>query len=133
MRKFVVHTRPLPGCCQTGDAPILLEVEGQQLQGMEYPSTTWMREGEFYFRILKPESLHEVQEVKQADGSKKKVMVPPVYHSHAIYNSVEEARTAAERMVRAGMEFEVRKGRVEAISEEALQEKVALITTVMLP
>lgn len=29
MKKFIVHIRALPGCCKTGDAPIVMEVEGE--------------------------------------------------------------------------------------------------------
>ena len=76
MRKFVVHTRALPGVKSNG-APIVLEVEGELIQSLEDPSVMWLPEGEFKFRIMTPESLYEPHEVSQ-EGVTKKVMVPPV-------------------------------------------------------
>lgn len=124
MRKFIVHTRPLPG---HKGGPFVMEVEGEMITSMEEPSVMWMPEGEFYFRILKPESLYEPQEVKQDDGSKKKVMVPPVYHSHAIYWNENQAAVHAERILRSELEFEIRKGRLESYTEEELKAKYAEI------
>ncbi len=133
MKKFVVHTRPLPGCCKTSDAPIIVEVEGEVISPMEDPSVMWLKEGEYRFRIMLPESLYEAQEGKQSDGSKKKVMVPTVYHSHAIYSNLAEAQAAAKRMIKSGLDFEVRKGRLASYTEEELEAKCAEIQTIMLP
>lgn len=134
MRAFVVHTRPLPGCCKTGEAPTIVEVEGTKITAMEDPSILWaLKEGEFRFRITAPEALYEPYESKQADGSKKKTMVPTVYHSHAVSLSLEEARATAERMIKSGLDFEVRKGRLASYTEEELQAKYAEIQTIMLP
>lgn len=132
MKAYVVHTRPLPGCCKSGDVPTILEVEGEKISAMEDPSVLWLKEGEFWFRILKPESLYESTETKMPDGSKKKVMVPPVYFSAGVYPSLEEARTVAQFMVKASMDFEVRKKRIESYSEEDLQKKLAEIKEVLL-
>lgn|SRR5574337_752423 len=133
MRVYIVHTRPLPGCCKTGDVPTIMEVEGEIVTPAEDPSVMWLPEGECRFRITKPESLFETQETKLPDGSKKKVMVPPVYHSHAIYWGKPDAKLAAERMVQSGLDFEVRKGRLASYTEEELQVKYAEIQTIMLP
>ncbi len=133
MRKFVVHTRPLPGCCKTGDAPTIVEVEGEIISSMEDPSVMWLPAGEFKYRIMLPESLYEPQEGKQADGSKKKVMVPTVYHSHAIYHDLAGAQAAAKKMIKSGLDFEVRKGRLTAYTDEELEAKCAEIQTIMLP
>lgn len=132
MRKFVVHTRALPGCCKTTDAPTVVEVEGEILSPLEEPSVMWMPKGEFFFRILKPVSLHESHEVKQADGTKKKEMIPSVYHSHAIYHSLEEAKAAAEQLIHRSMAFEVRKGRASEIDEEKIRAQCAAIETLLL-
>lgn len=133
MRKFVVHTRPLPGCCKTSEAPTLVEVEGELISPMEDPSVMWLKEGEFRFRILLPEVLYEPQEAKQADGSKKKIMVPTVYHSHAIYHTLAEAQAAARAMIKSGLDFEIRKGRLASYTEEELEAKCAEVQTMMLP
>ena len=52
MRKFIVHTRALPGCCKTGDAPIILEVDGEVVRGVEDPSVMWLTEGEYCSHML---------------------------------------------------------------------------------
>jgi hypothetical protein len=129
MRKFIVHTRPLPGCCKgSSDAPSIVEVEGKMIAG---PSA-FLPEGEFYFYIVEPNFLHEPREEKQGDGSKKKIMVPVTYHSHAIYHDVEEAQTAAKKMIKSGLDFEVRKGRLASYTEEELNAKYAEVQVVML-
>lgn len=134
MKAFIVHTRALPGCCKTGETPTIVEVSGTMVTAMEDPSILWaLKEGEFKFRITAPESLYEPHESKQPDGSKKKTMVPPVYHSHAVYLSLEEARKAAEQMIKSGLDFEVRKERLASYTEEELQAKYLEIQTVMLP
>lgn len=133
MRKFVVHTRPLPGCCKTGDVPTIVEVEGEIISPMEDPSVMWLPLGEFLYRIMLPEALFEPKEGKQPDGSKKKVMVPVVYHSHAIYHSLAEAQESAKKMIKSGLDFEVRKGRLTAYTDEELEAKCAEIQTIMLP
>jgi len=133
MRAYVVHTRPLPGSCKKTDTPTILEVEGEKLTAMEDPSVMWLKEGEFWFRIMKPESLYEPKESKMEDGSRKKVMVPTVYFSAGIYSTVELAQAAAQQMIKGGLDFEVRKGRLASYSEEDLQAKYAEIQTIMLP
>jgi hypothetical protein len=128
MRKFVVHTRAVPGCCKgASDAPTILEVEGELVSPMEDSSVMWLKEGEFRFRILKPEFLYESIETKMEDGSKKKIMVPTVYHSHAIYHELAGAKAAAESMIKSGLDFEVRKGRLASYTEEELAAKCAEI------
>jgi hypothetical protein len=132
MKKFVVHTRPLPGCCKTSEAPIVVEVEGELVTSLEDPSVMWLPAGEFKFRIMLPESLYEPSESKQPDGSKKKTMVPTVYHSHAIYPTLEAAQAAAKSMIKSGLDFEVRKGRLASYTEEELEAKCVEIQTLML-
>ena len=109
MKKYIVHTRNLPGHARIGNAPLLVEVEGEIVSALEDPSIMWMPNFEFYFRITKPESLCEVREVIKSDKTKEKIIIYPIYHSHAIYHSVEQARLAAETMVRESFDFELRK------------------------
>lgn len=133
MRKFVVHTRPLSGCCKTGSEPTIVEVEGDMIAPMEDPSVMWLPAGEFRFRIMQPESLHEPHEVKQEDGTKKKIMVPAVYHSHSVFYTEHQAMAHAIAMIRGEMEFAVRKGKRDSFTEEDVQEQVKLVQIVRLP
>ena len=129
MRKFIVHTRPIPGCCKgSGDAPTIVEVEGKMIYG----AVTFLPEGEFYFHIMEPDFLYEPKEEKQPDNSKKKIMVPVTYHSHAIYHDVTEAQAAAKKMIKSGLDFEVRKERLAAYTEEELDAKCAEVQVLML-
>ena len=108
MRKFIVHTRAIPGC-PNGDVPAVVEVEVELITGIEDASVMWLPGGEFKFRITQPEFLYEPREVKKADGSKGTVMVPPVYHSHACHWTVHGAQVEAQHMIRRGFEFAQRK------------------------
>jgi len=54
MKKFIIHNRALAGHPKTGEAPSVVEVEGEIILALEDPSVMWLPEGEFYFRILKP-------------------------------------------------------------------------------
>lgn len=134
MRKFIVHTRALPvSCCKVAtDVPTIIAVEGEMITQMEDTSVGWLPDAEFRFRILKPEFLHELQEVKKADGSIVKTMIAPVYHSHAIYWNIHQAQVAAERIVRQSLEFIQRKTKGEPFTEEELKAKIAEITEILL-
>lgn len=126
MRKFVVHTRALPGCCKTGDAPIILEVEGEMVSAVEDPSVMWLPEGEYRFRILKPESLYE------PSSPKDKTMIPPVYASHSIYSTAHEARAKAYALISHSFEFAERKQKVE-YTQEQIEQRRSEIQEILLP
>jgi hypothetical protein len=132
MRKFIVHTRALAGYTKTGDAPLLVEIDGEMIAALEDPSVMWLPNGEFYFRIMSPSGLWEPREVIKADRSREKIIVPPVYHSHSVYHSIEEARAAAEGLVRSDFEFQLRKHGTE-IDFDALLTKCGEIQEVRLP
>ena len=123
MRMFIVHTRALAGCCKTGDAPLIVEVEGEIVTGLQDPSVMWLPKGEFLFKIVRPESLHETHD---------KVTTLPVYYSHSIFDSLDSARQKAELMITSGFEFELRKHQV-SYTPEQVAEKIAGIQEVMLP
>lgn len=133
MRKFIVYTRSLPaGCCKIStDAPAVVEVEGEMIGQMEDPSVGWLPEGEFRFRITKPEFLQEPQEIKKSDGSRVKSMVSPVYHSHAVYYNVHQAHVAAEHVVRESFAFVQRKDGKE-FTEEEVRAKFTEIQEILL-
>jgi hypothetical protein len=130
MRKFITYTRPIPGCHKS-DAPTVVEVEGELVTGLEDVSVMWLPQGEFKFRITAPDFLYEPKEVKQADGSKATVMVPPVYYSHACHWTVYRAHVEAEHMVRQGFEFALRK-HGKTYTEEEVAAKIAEITEILL-
>ena len=135
MKKFIVHTRPIPGCaaCKgSSEAPTIVEVEGEIVSSLEDPSVMWLPKGEFRFRIFKPEFLHESKESKLEDGSKKKIMIPSIYHSHGVYQDLSAAKEVAERMIKSGLDFEVRKGRLASYTKEELDAKCAEVQVVML-
>lgn len=128
MRKFIVYTRPIPGQSGT-DLPAVVEVEGEVVPQTEDPSLGWLPEGEFKFRITQPEFLYEPQEKKTT--SKDKVMVPPVYYSHAVYYNIYQAYVAAEQMVRESFAFAKRKDGID-FTEEEVRSKFAEIQQVLL-
>lgn len=131
MKKFIVHTRPIPGTCKIADVPAVVEVEGELVSAMQDPSVSWLPSGEFYFSITQPEFLCEAEEVKQPDGSKKKVVFPVVYHSHAIYHTMGDALTAAEDIVRESFEFVQRKTGIPFTTKE-VEDKWKQISEVLL-
>lgn len=134
MRKAIVYTRPLPSACRkiTTDAPAIVEVEGDIIPAMEDPSVMWLPKGEFKFRITVPDFLYEPQEIRKADISKDKVMVPPVYHSHSVYDTFDGARQVAKQMVEESFQFVQRKtGRT--YSEDEVAIKLTEIQEIMLP
>jgi DNA/RNA endonuclease G (NUC1) len=133
MRKFIVHTRAIPGCCKTGEVPAIVEVEGELVTAVEDSSIMWLPKGEFKFKVTSPQFLLEMQETKLSDGTKKKVAIPSVYYSHAVYETITQAKSVAEGMIRNSLEFEIRKGRLTSFSEEELKAKCAEIQEVMLP
>lgn len=125
VRKFIVHNRPAPGCKKTG-VPTVVEVECEVFIPPFYKS------GEFAARINKPEWLWEPTRVLQ-DGVLKDVVLPPTYHSHSIFATLEEAMSVAERQVRHSFDFEVRKGRISSYTEEEVKAKCTEIQEILLP
>jgi hypothetical protein len=124
-RRFIVHTRPLPGE-KRGGGPSVVEVE------CEIIHSPLMKDGEFAARVLKPEWLWEPVRKLMPDGTLGEVIEPPVYCSHAVYWNVNQAMVAAEHMVRGGFEFEIRKGKRESYTDEELKAKYAEIREIRL-
>src|SRR5271165_3876860 len=106
MRRFAVqHNRG-----QTS----VMEIEIQILSAMEDSSVLWLPEGEFKARIVAPTSLYD------QDG------LPPIWYSHAIYWNVHQAWVRAERDVRSGFDFNLRKYGTP-YTEEDVKAKLATI------
>jgi hypothetical protein len=136
MRKFVIHTRSLFGG-KTNDLPIILEVEGEIITAMEDPSVLFLPEDEFKFCILKPETLYETKEIIHTDKYREKITVPPIYHSHSVYETKYQARVAAEKMIRHELQFVLRKQLytsigLESYTDQELQAKYEEIKEVLL-
>jgi hypothetical protein len=124
VRRFVVYNRPAPGCKKTG-APTIVEVE------YEVFIPLLAKDGEFAARILKPEWLWEPTRVLQ-DGVLVDVVMPQVYASHAVYETLELAEVAAFRQIRGGLDFEVRKGKIPSYTEEDFKTRCDLIQRICL-
>lgn len=124
MRKFIVHTRAIPGLKTT--APTVVEVECAVIQGVEDPSVMWLPENEYKARISAPEWLYEPR------GDKDKTMIPAVWPSHNFYWTSIQARVVAERLVRSEFEFALRKHGTE-FTEEEVKTKCTEIQEIMLP
>jgi hypothetical protein len=120
-KKWIVHTRPMPGC-KRGGPPTILEVECELL------STQDDSPG----RVLKPEFLYEETRIIK-DGVFKDVILPPVYMSHALFWTEHQAVARAAQTVKAELEFEVRKNKRESFTEQDVQDQVNLIQIVRLP
>jgi hypothetical protein len=131
VRKWIVHTRPMPGC-KRGGPPTIVEVECELLTSQEDPSIKFLKNGEFKGRVLKPEFLHEETRVLK-DGVLKDVVLPSIYMSHALYDSEQEAVVHAQLMVRHELEFEVRKKKRDSFTEQDVQDQANLIQIVRLP
>jgi hypothetical protein len=115
VKKWIVYTRPMPGC-KRGGPPTILEVECELLSAVESPAM--LPKGEYMARVLKPEFLYEEVRVLK-DGVLKDVIMPPVYCSHSLYWTVHQARAAANAMVRGEIEFTIRKQLTTSIGLEA--------------
>ena len=61
------------------------------------------------------------------------VEMPPVYASHAVYETVEVAKETAYKQIRGGFEFEIRKGKIESYTEEDFKARCELVQEVNLP
>lgn len=132
MKKYIVYTRAIPGHHKVNpETPTVIEVEGELVKGVEDPSVMWIPTGEYLFRIIKPTFLSESVEIKKVDGTKEKMTIPPVYYSHAIYDTVEDAYDKAKKLIRSNFEFEERKRHV-AFTEEEVKEKYSEITEITL-
>jgi hypothetical protein len=125
MKKFIVHTRPIPGHAKDNDAPIIVEVEGELIHGVEDASVLWLPNGEFRFRITQPKFLYE------PGNTKDKSLMPPIYHSHSIYDTSEQASKVAEKLVFQSFQFALRKyGTTFTIQE--METKLSEITSISL-
>jgi len=118
MRKYVIHTRTIPGRPKEESPCYLIEVEGEIITALEDPSVLFLPNGEFRFKIISPKFLHD------SYG-------PPTYHSHSVYANVDLARAEAERLMFQELEFARRKYKTE-YSQEDLENKISKIEEIPL-
>ena len=117
MRKFYLHYQK--------DSTSVVEVECEIITGMEDPSVMWLPPGEFRARVVAPTYLYE----RKKDS---KELIPPVWYTHAFYDSIELAMQQAEKDIRNGFERDIAKHKIESYTEEDVKAKLAEITVVML-
>ena len=114
MRKFVISGTEI------------IEVE------VEIIFDLWLPAGEFRAKIVQPELFHR-KVVKS--GEKKTVLEPSVYHSHAIYDSIEQAKERIAKSIRFGFDNRQLKYDSNYTEEEVLQaidETMKTVKVVML-
>jgi len=129
MRKFIVYTRFLPVQCKITESPLIVEVDGEMILAVEDPSVMWLPEGEFKFRILKPETLYEPKEISSA---KEKIMVPPIYCSHVIFSTIREARAEAYALITHSFELALFKKNI-IYTHEQVATRCNEIQEILLP
>jgi len=122
MKKYITYTRNIHGHPSLEDPFYILEVEGEIVLPLEDPSVMWLPNGEFFFRILKPNFLYESREIIGADRSRKKILVPPIYHSSSVYSNYDQAFSKAEKMIRDGFELDFRKKGIPINDEDVLSK-----------
>lgn len=101
----------------------IIEVKCEKILSIDNSYSYSLKPGEHKVRILEPSSLFE----KKPNG----VMVPPIYISHSLYNTLEEAQAKAEKDIRAEFARNLRKKQV-AYSEEDVQAKLLTVQTIKL-
>lgn len=118
MRKFIVHTRAIPGRPKEESPFYLLEVEVEIITALEDPSILFLPVGEFRFKIMEPKFLNDFSG-------------PSIYYSHSIYADSVIARDVAKRMVVEELEFSKRKYKID-YSQEDVENKISKIEEVLL-
>jgi hypothetical protein len=108
----------------------ITEVECELISALEDPSVMWLNPGEYRARILKPDSFHQKVE-KEVDGKKVFVMVPDVWCWHSFYDTLEQAKEVAAKLIRNEFAFQERKYRID-FTEEDVQKAIAAIDVVKL-
>jgi hypothetical protein len=101
----------------------ILEVKCEKVLSIDQAYSVSLKEGEYKVRILEPSTLFE----KKPNG----VMVPPIYVSYFLYDSLEEAKAKAEKDTRAEFARQLRKKQI-AFTEEDVQAKLLTIQTIKL-
>lgn len=89
--------------------PSILEVEIEMLTALEDISVSFLPAGEYKARVLNPKSFYE------KEGAK---LVPPIYHSHAFLDSIEDAKIQAKRGILCFLERNFIKNKIDFSKEE---------------
>lgn len=101
----------------------IVEVSCENINTLDPVYSYCLKEGEYKVRILEPAMLFE----KKPNG----VIVPPIYISHSLYDTLEEAQAKAEKDIRAEFVRNLRKKQV-AYTEEDVQAKLLTVQTIKL-
>lgn len=116
MRKFcIVYEK---------ESASVVEVECEIIKGVEDPSVMWLPPGEFRARVLAPQFLYE----KKKDS---KELIPPVWYTHAFYDSLELAMAQVETDIRTGFERAIAKHKIEFYSEDDVKQKLSEVKVIM--
>jgi hypothetical protein len=105
MKKFVIHT--LKGKTS------IFEVECTPLTPGDDPYVAWLIYGEYRARIDAPASLFD-----KIDGK----MVAPVWHSFVFFDTLEDAKSQANKDVRAMLERNKRKNGTDFTEEDVKKQ-----------
>jgi hypothetical protein len=131
MKKFIVYTRPVQGYPKTDDLLSIVEVEGEVVAIQDDCTILWLPKNEYKFRILKPDFLREPREIIKSDKTKEKVMSPPIYYSHSVFDTKEAARLKAIMFITHDVEMIVRKT-ATPFDAKSLQEKLDAVQEILL-
>lgn len=108
-----------------------MEVEIRLVTGLEDATATWLPNGEYRAHVLQPQSLMDKKVIMSEDKKAETKLVPPIYHSHAFYETAEEAMALAKSWVQLEFERNFTK-RGEAFAPEDVEEKIKAIQIVRL-
>lgn len=93
MRKFIVQSK--------NEKFVIMEVECEVIKPIENSSILWsLNPGEYYARIVAPESTYQKTKQKDRNGKEVFVMVPDIWCWHSFYDSLKDAETKAETLIR---------------------------------
>lgn len=95
MRKFIIHSKK--------EEISVMEVECEKVQPVDDPSVMWLPADEYRARVLLPTTFHQKHE-SLVEGKKVVTMVPDVWHSHALYDSLDLAVWQASILIRFELE-----------------------------
>lgn len=94
MKKFIIQAK---------DKINIAEVECQAITALDDPSINWLPHTDKKYRVLS---------IKEKDGTS------PVWFNHAIYDTLEEARTKCAELIKQNFEFNLKKYNTEYTPEQ---------------
>lgn len=101
----------------------IIETSCEKINSLDPMYSYCLKEGEYKVRVLEPAILFE----KKPNGT----MVPPIYMSYFLFDTLEDAMAQAEKDTRAEFVRNLRKKQI-AFTEEDVQAKLLTIKTIKL-